>query len=93
MVCTYIPLQAQVVRDVCDLLGVGFGTLDEVRLQSRAHGSLQTGPPLSFPGVQKHALDLVHLRKSETTRVHTALFKGDVDAEHIHIPFGVVYGG
>lgn len=89
MVCTYIPLQAQVVRDVCDLLGVGFGTLDEVRLQSRAHGSLQTGPPLSFPGVHKHALDLVHLRKSETTD----LFKGDVDTEHIHIPFGVMYGG
>lgn len=62
---TYVSLQAQVVGDVRDLLGVGFGALDEVRLQGGTHGSFQTCPPLPFPGVDKHSLDLVHLRKRE----------------------------
>lgn len=58
---THISLQTQVISNVCDLLGVRFGTLDKVGLQSRAHRSLETGPPLPLPGVHKYPLDLVHL--------------------------------
>lgn len=68
---TYVSLQAQVVWDVCDLLGVWFGTLHEVRLQSRAHRPLQAGPPLPFSGVHKHALDLVHLQEKQEAKRFT----------------------
>lgn len=62
--CTHVSLQAQVVRDVRDLLRVGLRTLDEVSLQSRTHGSFQTRPALPLPGVHEHPLHLVHLQNS-----------------------------
>lgn len=58
---THVSLQTQIIRDVCDLLRVGLGTLDEVGLEGTAYGALQAGPPLPLPRVHEHTLNFVHL--------------------------------
>lgn len=58
---TYISLQTQVIWNLSDLLGVGFGALDKVGLQGRAYRPLQTGPSLPLSCVHKHSFNLVHL--------------------------------
>lgn len=47
-----------------DFLSVWFGAFDKVGLEGSAHSPLQTGPPLPFSSVHKHALDFIHLQET-----------------------------